>query len=79
MLACVKFWMKKCMKDAHRADIKNGKDKKQGFSVEVELMWQKGSLWKSAAKTLINTMYFHGMQYGNIFGFLAAAHRITRT
>ena len=24
--------------DAHRADIKNGKDKKQGFSVEVELM-----------------------------------------
>ena len=59
---------------AHRADIKNGKDKKQGFSVEVELMWQKGSLWKSAAKTLMNTMYFHD---GNIFGFRAAAHRIT--
>ena len=53
------------MKDGHRADIKNGKDKKQGFSVEVELMWQKGSLWKSAAKTLMNTMYLHN---GTIFG-----------
>ena len=64
------------MKDAHRADIKNGKVKNQCFWVEVELMWQKGSLWKSAAKTLMNTMYFHN---GNIFGFRAAAHRITRT
>ena len=61
------------MQDAHRADIKNGKDKKQGFSVEVELMWQKGIIWKSAAKTLMNTMYFHN---GNIFWFRAAAHRI---
>ena len=72
-VACVKFQMKKCMEDAHRADIKNGKDKKHGFSLEVELMWQKGSLWKSAAKTLMNTMYF---QNGNIFGSRAAAHRI---
>ena len=38
------------MKDAHRADIKNGEDKKQGISVEVELMWQKEIIWKSAAK-----------------------------
>ena len=39
-------------------------------------MCQKGSLCKSAAKTLMNTMYFHN---GNIIGFRAAAHRIIRT
>ena len=56
--------------------LRTEKTKKQGFWVEVELMWQKGSLWQSAAKTLMNTMYFHN---GNILGFRAAAHGIIRT
>ena len=55
--------------------IKNVKDEKHVFSVGEELMWQKGIVGKSTAKTLMNTIYFYN---GKIFGFRAAAHRIIR-
>ena len=57
------------------AGIKNVKDEKHVFSVGEELMWQKGIVEKSTAKTLMNTIYFYN---GKIFGFRAAAHRIIR-
>lgn len=47
------------MRDVHQEEVKNLKEEKQGFSVEKEVMWQKGILGNS-----INTIYFYN---GNIF------------